>query len=381
MHEAAATHDDVTRLLANRPELIRAHGFDAEASLVRALTTGENALDVRDKLTLSRVDSLATARTDLTRITSNPDAPPAARDAATERITQIDSVTTLANLALRAAHLTERPIAVDERFVAHVHGDPNDWQLTIYAQTDAATMTRQAAAKHHLTHHAQPREAAWAAGAYVAIVLLIITAVVVPDVAIPCLIALAALAWWAPLNAPLEWWRWTRGHASQHDMDVAALETAQHPELVRPVATYQGNELRVLHALTPHHPLWSTSMPGLTPADGTPAPIHAELVRAATRDDARAQRVTTWLTVALPILSTYLNDPDHDPDDASPEELDVASDLAGQLFTALRDHDAEAAVAREAVERIEKARAARQKRAALLDTYRDTMMREDEGDQ
>lgn len=375
-------------VLASDAALVRAHGIDAEASLVRALSTATaGTRDVRDHLSAARADALAVAREDLDIIRHSPHVNEAVRSAATERIAQIDDLLALLSLAVNAAHLTRTPASAgDGDVVCHVRArDDGAHDLAVYQRADVEPFTKHQAAQH-LLH--QPPNPLTPTGLIVLTaaslaVLAVLVLAIISDNTDPTawvLVTILALVNVAELTMSVQQQRWRRGIVTGAETERAALDAAIHPERLTPVAIYDGRELGVLHAFTPTHALWTTSLPGLEPAnpDAPLLPVHANLARAATSaDPQRAARASGWLAVACPLLDTYLDDPDHDVSAATSDEVAVMDHLASLLLDSIRDLDAEAAVARAAAERVETTRLARTRRRDMLEALRpETELRE-----
>lgn len=375
-------------VLASDAALVRAHGIDAEASLVRALSTATaGTRDVRDHLSAARADALAVAREDLDTIRHSSGVSEAVRLAATERIAQIDELIALLSLAVNAAHLTRTPApAGDGDVVCHVRArDDGAHDLAVYQRADVEPFTKHQAAQHLLHQPPNPLTPTGLivlTAASLAVLALLVLAIISgnTDPTAWVLVALLALVDVAELALASQRPRWRRGIVTGAETERAALDAATHPERLTPVAIYDGRELGVLHAFTPKHALWTTSLPGLEPADPDAPllPVHANLARAATSaDPQRAARASGWLTVACPLLDTYLDDPDHDVSAATSDEVAVMDHLASLLLDSIRDLDAEAAVARAAAERVETTRLARTRRRDMLEALRpETELRE-----
>lgn len=375
-------------VLASDAALVRAHGIDAEASLVRALSTATaGTRDVRDHLSAARADALAVAREDLDTIRHSSGVSEAVRLAATERIAQIDELIALLSLAVNAAHLTRTPApAGDGDVVCHVRArDDGAHDLAVYQRADVEPFTKHQAAQHLLHQPPNPLTPTGLivlTAASLAVLALLVLAIISDntDPTAWVLVTILALVDVAELALASQRPRWRRGIVTGAETERAALDAAIHPERLTPVAIYDGRELGVLHAFTPTHALWTTSLPGLEPADPDAPllPVHANLARAATSaDPQRAVRASGWLAVACPLLDTYLDDPDHDVSAATSDEVAVMDHLASLLLDSIRDLDAEAAVARAAAERVETTRLARTRRRDMLEALRpETELRE-----
>lgn len=379
-------------VLASDAALVRAHGIDAEASLVRALSaSAASSRDARDHLSVARADALAVAREDLDIIRHSPHVNEAVRSAATERIAQIDELIALLSLAVNAAHLTRTPTPAgdgdgDGDVVCHVRArDDGAHDLAVYQRADVEPFTKHQAAQHLLHQPPNPLTPTGLivlTAASLAVLALLVLAIISDntDPTAWVLVTILALVDVAELALASQRPRWRRGIVTGAETERAALDAATHPERLTPVAIYDGRELGVLHAFTPTHALWTTSLPGLEPADPEEPllPVHANLARAATSaDPQRAVRASGWLAVACPLLDTYLDDPDHDVSAATSDEVAVMDHLASLLLDSIRDLDAEAAVARAAAERVETTRLARTRRRDMLEALRpETELRE-----
>lgn len=111
-------------ILAQDADLVRDHGADAEATLVRALSTpGERMHTIRDGLVLSRTQTLHEAVADLEAVAQT-GATPQVRDAATQRAAHLRELLTITAPSAMVAGVPAPPGAEPDE-VHHLYGHPS----------------------------------------------------------------------------------------------------------------------------------------------------------------------------------------------------------------------------------------------------------------
>lgn len=372
----------VRELLAADPLMVRAHGLDAEASVVRALTSGSDAGQVRDQLTVSRADTLTHARADLLALTTDPHASAEVVQAATERGHEIEQVLSLANLNLTAATMLDavNPVTVDTDTLM-VRSTATESGIALVVSTiDRPRRLPDEQVPAELMRTRRPQINAVVAVSCLA--LMAVLWVLTPMVDNGLVRMLLALVTWVVLpgaalfNVPraLPAIRWSRGRAS--DMERAWVQ-AEHALAVEQnrtdVFVFDGRGLDVLHAFTPEHPVWTLPHPGVPDANGRVMPVFARLMRITTDDPTRRgwkqDQLASWLMSAGQLLNTYVDDPDYDLATATDRERDAMTTIAAQLFQVTRDPSGEDAAVSRSVQREQARQQAIGRRADLLDAY------------